>query len=85
MIVKMGMFWKFLLIERILTLSQLRLLCHFILILNNQNGVTRFYFLAGKCLLPFMKFCTDNSYSNMFLTKTFLFVNRFSKLLLPIL
>ena len=67
-------------------LSQASHLCHVILILSNHNEIPRILGVCGKIFTSLsLDFCTENPYSKMFLTRTFLFVNRFSKLLLNIL
>ena len=48
------------------------------------QNTEKFKFLRENIYLPSLDFCTGNPYSKMFLTRTFLFVNRISKFLLHI-
>ena len=59
-------------------------LCHFIMVLSNQNDKPRIFKVCGKIFTSLSRDFTENPYS-MFLTRPFLFVNRFSIRLLHIL
>ena len=51
-------------------LSQVNQFCHFIIILSNQNEIPRINIFAENVNLHFMRFCTENPYSKIVLTRT---------------
>ena len=84
MIMKKGIFRKFYSVMK--KLSLVSRLCHSIMILSNHNEKPRISNFCRKIFMSLsLEFCTENPYSKMFLTRSFLFVNRFSKFLLHIL
>ena len=61
-------------------------MCHFIIVLSNHNEIPRISKFCGKIFIFLsLDFYTENPFSKLFLTRTFLFVNRFSEFLLHIL